>query len=150
MTICLTKNISSSGWTETSMRRPVGKNTCNFFCFSLNFPLCKLTGQKHLQKWLFFIKSSFVLPGQTPAKIIVFRKLRFRCTVHLPFQFPRVNFINPFMLYAKLLHSAPNFWVAFLRRKSLAQSINGFMKSTPDIISMPTTDNVVCVWFSDT
>ena len=51
---------------------------------------------------------------------------------------PGVDFINPFMLCAKLLRSTPN----FLRlkkasqklgaeRKGLAQSVNGFMKSTP-------------------
>ena len=27
---------------------------------------------------------------------------------------PGVDFINPFMLYAKLLRSGPNFWEAFL------------------------------------
>ena len=48
-----------------------------------------------------------------------------------------VDFINPFMLCTKLLHSAPNFFEAFLRRKrngtkhkSLGQSVNGFMKLT--------------------
>ena len=46
-----------------------------------------------------------------------------------------VDYINPFTLCAKLLCSAINFWEAFLRRKSLGQSVNEFMKSTPDLVT---------------
>ena len=33
---------------------------------------------------------------------------------------PRVDFINPFTLYSKLLRSMPSFHAPFLRRQSLA------------------------------
>ena len=42
---------------------------------------------------------------------------------------PGVDFINPFTLYAKLLRSAPNFWEAFLRRKSSAQSVKAWRRA---------------------
>ena len=47
---------------------------------------------------------------------------------------PRVNFINPFTLCAKLLRLKKASQKLGTDRKSVAQSVNGFMKSTPDLI----------------